>query len=209
MKESAMRRYLVADSILFRKTKEEFGGLSNMSAGYTLHVNDVTIPTAEHLYQALRFPEYPNIQWDIINEKSPMAAKWIGRRHIDKTRKDWEMLQFKIMQWVIELKLSQNWESFSSLLKATGEKNIVELTPKPKVWGAVKNGDYCEGVNALGRLLMFIRDKYVKTNNRLYCVSPLDIEQFCFLGYPIGISCDEMDVEQTINMETNRDFVFS
>lgn len=207
--ESATRKYLVSESIMFRKTKEEFGGLSNMAAGFSVHINEVTIPTVEHLYQALRFPNHPNIQWDIINEKSPMKAKWIGRAHIDLTRKDWEKLQFKIMQWVLEVKLSQNWESFSSLLKSTDDKNIVEITPKPKVWGAVINGDYCEGVNALGRLLMHVRQKYVKTDNRIHCVSPLEIENFCFLGFPIGVVCYEDDLTISASKVSDRKFVFS
>lgn len=192
-RSSAVRTYLLSECVTFRKTKEAFGGLSNMAAGFSIHVNEVTIPTAEHLYQALRFPNHPKIQWDIIHEKSPMRAKWIGRAHIKHTREDWDIQQFKIMQWVLEVKLSQNWESFSALLKSTEEKNIVEITPKPKDWGAVIKGDYCEGINALGRLLMHLREKYVHSNNRIYCVSPLNIEQFKLLGHPIGVVCDEYE----------------
>jgi ribA/ribD-fused uncharacterized protein len=190
-KESATRRYLISESVLFRKTKQDFGGLSNMAAGFSLHINEVIIPTSEHLYQALRFPDNPSLQWDIISEKSPMKAKWIGRAHIKDTRPDWDKLQFQIMLWSLRVKLSQNWDSFSSLLKATGDKHIVEVTPKPKVWGAVIKGDYCEGINALGRLLMFARESYVKQNRRIYCVSPLEVENFKFLGFPIGVICDD------------------
>jgi ribA/ribD-fused uncharacterized protein len=205
---ASTRTYLISESVLFRKTKEEFGGLSNMAAGYSLYINDVFIPTAEHLYQALRFPDHPNLQWDIITEKSPMKAKWIGRAHIQKTRKDWESLQFKMMQWALEVKLSQNWENFSELLKSTGSKNIVEVTPKPKIWGAVVKGNYCEGVNALGRLLMYLRENYVYPNKRLYCVSPLDIPNFNFLGYSIGTICDEYH-DNTSNDSIIREFVFA
>jgi len=207
---TAMRTYLISESVMFRKTKEEFGGLSNMAPGFSLNVNEVIIPTAEHLYQACRFPNHPKIQWDIINEKSPMRAKWIGRAHIKHTRPDWEKIQFKVMQWVLELKLSQNWNSFSSLLMATGDKNIVEITPKPKVWGAVINGDYLEGINALGRLLMHVRETYVKTNTRLCCVDPLEIEQFNLMGFPIGVVCDEQDDEPLIASNLpRRSFVFA
>ena len=191
MSDTAIRKYLISESVMFRKTKEEFGGLSNMAAGFSLYVNEVRIPTAEHLYQALRFPNHPTIQWDIINEKSPMKAKWIGRANIQHSRKDWDVLQFRIMLWALELKLSQNWDSFFSLLLSTENKNIVEITPKPKVWGAVINGNYCEGVNALGRLLMHVREKYVKANNRIYCVEPVHAEHFTFLGFPIGVVCDD------------------
>ncbi|MCX6319171.1 MAG: NADAR family protein [Bacteroidetes bacterium] len=204
---SAMRTYLISDSVLFRKTKEEFGGLSNMAPGFSLHVNEVIIPTAEHLYQALRFPDHPKVQWDIINEKSPMRAKWIGRANIKHTRSDWDKIQFKVMQWVLEVKLSQNWHSFSSLLNKTSGKNIVEVTPKPKVWGAVIEGNYCTGVNALGRLLMHMRETYVIPNKRMYCVSPLDFEKFNLLGFPIGVVCDEND--STVSTTPEREFVFA
>ena len=202
------RRYLISESILFRKTKEEFGGLSNMAAGYSLYVNEVIIPTSEHLYQACRFPDYPNIQWDIINEKSPMKAKWIGRANIKLTRNDWDQNVFKVMQWALEVKLSQNWETFSTLLLSTGDKNIVELTPQAKIWGAVKDGDYCEGFNALGRLLMYLRETYVKPNIHNRCVSPIEIPNFKFLGIPIGVICDER--ENTLTADSlPREFVFA
>ncbi len=208
-KSSAIRRYMTSESVLFSKTKEAFGGLSNMAAGYSLFVNELVIPTSEHLYQALRFPDHPQIQWEIINERSPMKAKWIGRSHIDRTRQDWDQIQFKVMQWVLEVKLAQNWDSFSELLRSTGERNIVEITPKPKVWGAVNYGDYLEGVNALGRLLMFLREKYVYTNSRLNCVNPLEINNFSLLGYKIGVLCDDLQSKTTFETQSLREFVFA
>jgi ribA/ribD-fused uncharacterized protein len=196
--DMAIRTYSISDCIAFRKTKEVFGGLSNMAAGYSLYINDIIVPTSEHLYQACRFPENPDLQWAIINEKSPMRAKWIGRANIKFTRNDWEHVQFKIMQWVLEVKLSQNWNSFSNLLLSTGTKNIVELTNTPKIWGAVKHNGYYEGINALGRLLMQLRETFARNNNRNYCVDPLDIPNFKFLGASIGLVCDdnyEVDIE--------------
>lgn len=206
--DMSMRIYSISDSIVFKKTKEAFGGLSNMAAGYSVRVNDVIIPTSEHLYQACRFPGHPALQWDIISEKSPMKAKWIGRANIKLTRPDWDKIQFKVMQWAIEVKLSQNWEAFSGLLRSTENKDIVELTHTPKVWGAVKKGEHLEGVNALGRLLMHLRETYVAANNRIYCVEPLDIPQFNFMGIPIGIICDEYE-EMLGSDRFPREFVFA
>src|SRR5688572_5444377 len=118
-----------------------------MAAGYSLNVNDIIIPTSEHLYQACRFPYNPDLQWDIINEKSPMKAKWIGRANIKYTRNDCEQIPFKVMRWVLELKLSRNWATVSKLLLKTENKNIVELTRTPKSWGAVQKGDMLEGIS--------------------------------------------------------------
>lgn len=126
------KTYQLTDSVVFHKTKEEFGGLSNMAAGYSLNINDVIIPTAEHLYQACRFPHHPELQLAIISEPNPMNAKKLARQKIEMTRKDWDKIQFKVMKWVLEVKLSQNWKSFGNLLRETGDKHIVELDPKIK-----------------------------------------------------------------------------
>ncbi len=185
------RTYHPDTSIVFHKTKAEYGGLSNMAAGYSVNINDVIIPTAEHLYQACRFPQHPQLQLDIISEPSPMKAKWIGRAHLDASRTDWDRVRFNIMQWCLEVKLSQNWDTFGSLLRSTEDKPIVELARRDKIWGATKDGDQLTGTNALGRLLMYVRERYVKTNDYQRCVQPLSISDFMFLGHPIDLVCNE------------------
>lgn len=185
------RTYQIKEAVIFQKTTMEFGGLSNMAAGYSLNVNDIIIPTAEHLYQACRFPQHPKLQWDIIHEKSPMKAKWIGRGNIDKTRKDWNEVRFAIMKWVLEVKLSQNWESFGTLLRQTKGKPIVELTQKDKVWGVIKQGEILVGINALGRLLMDIREKYIMTDDYQRCVFPIEIPEFKICGQQIEMVCND------------------
>jgi len=187
----AVRTYLSNEVVAFQKTTAQFGGLSNMAAGYSLNINDVIIPSAEHLYQACRFPHHPQLQLDIINEPNPMKAKWIAKANINLTRQDWDNVRYKIMQWVLEIKLSQNWETFGNLLLATDNKPIVEATPTDKVWGAVKSGNTYTGINALGRLLMFVRERYVKTNEYQRCIQPLAIPDFLFLGHQIEMVCNE------------------
>jgi len=187
----AIRNYLINESVIFLKTKEDFGGLSNMAGGFSINVNDIIIPSSEHLYQACRFPNNPELQWDIINERSPMNAKWISKAHTHLTRPDWEKVKFKVMQWAIEIKLSQNWNTFGELLRLTGDKNIVEATKKDKVWGAVMDGEYYRGVNALGRILMYIRAEFVKLNKYNRCIHPLKISDFNLLGHKIGLVCNE------------------
>jgi ribA/ribD-fused uncharacterized protein len=190
-----MRCYDINNCIAFRKTKEAFGGLSNMSSGYSINIHDVIIPSSEHLYQACRFPDYPELQWEIINEPSPMKAKWIAKANINLTRPDWDLVRFKIMDWVLKLKLSQNWDNFSTLLLATSNLNIVEETKDDKVWGAKRVGPNYIGVNALGRLLMNIRETIVFSGNHNVCVHPVNISNFKFLGNEIGLICydDEMN----------------
>ena len=54
-----LRTYEPEECVVFRKTAEAFGGLSNMAAGFPLKVNGVSVRTSEALYQACRFPHRP------------------------------------------------------------------------------------------------------------------------------------------------------
>ena len=177
---SKMRTYCRADSAVFLKTKEEFGGLSNMASGYPLKVNGVDIRTSEALYQACRFPHIPELQREIIAQRSPMTAKMKGKPHRDNSRPDWEQSKVKIMRWCLEVKLAQNWDAFRELLLSTDGRPIVEHSRRDDFWGAKPvDGDMLVGVNALGRLLMELR-KRVKQDppESLLSVQPLPISDF-------------------------------
>lgn len=185
------RIYDPKEVISFRKTTEPFGGLSNMASGYSIFINNVIIPSSEHLYQAMRYPLIPEIQHEIISQDNAMKAKMVSNKYKEKySRPDWEMIQFKVMRWVLEVKLAQNWEKFSQILLSTENKPIVEFTTEDKVWGACKVADKLEGVNALGRLLMELRQKYVLYNDRLYCVEPVNVPAFLLYNHPIDLICD-------------------
>ncbi len=133
-----------------------------MAPGFPIFISDIIIKNSEALYQALRFPHEPKIQRVILNISSPISAKQYGRKHIEKSRQDWNRHRFNIMKLCIELKLLQNYDRFSEELLNTGNKSIVEYTEKDKVWGAVPDGDFYVGTNALGRLLMELRDSIVQ-----------------------------------------------
>lgn len=187
-----VRVYKKNEVASFRSTKEIFGGLSNMASGYTIFVNGILILSSEALYQACRFPLNPEIQNLIIGQKSPMTAKMISRKYNHLTRSDWERVKIKVMRWCLEVKLSQNWDLFSKVLIDTKNKPIVEFSRKDKIWGAMDIGNgKLEGVNALGRLLMELRENYIKSNNRFKCVAPLDIPDFLMYENKIDWVCDE------------------
>lgn len=187
-----MRTYNSSDCIIFGKTDGAFGGLSNMAPGYPLFINDNLILTSEALYQAMRYPLFPEIQHEIISQNSPMTAKMISKKYLSKTRQDWDDIRVKIMRWTLEVKLSQNWNKFSYLLKQSGNKPIVEYSTKDQFWGAFKDSDsQLKGTNALGRLLMEIREKYVVHNYKPECIPPLNITGFMLFGYDIEAVCNE------------------
>src|SRR5436190_807211 len=104
-----VRTYVRGDSVVFCKTTEAYGGLSNMAAGFPVCVNGVRIRTSEALYQACRFPHMPDVQRLIIDEASPMTAKMRSKPYRKDSRADWERVRVKVMRWCLRVKLSQNW----------------------------------------------------------------------------------------------------
>ena len=200
------RSYERTDCAVFRKTKEAFGGLSNMAGGFPLKVNGVIIRTSEALYQACRFPHMPDVQKLIINQKSPMTAKMKGKPHRSNSRADWNNVQINIMRWCLRVKLAQNWSNFSNLLLETRDLHIVEETRRDQFWGAKPvDEETLNGMNVLGEILMELRTE-VKTGDHalLLNVQPLSIPNFDLLGEPIepvllGSELEDMD-QSNINI---------
>jgi len=187
--ETQIRTYKRAESAVFSKTKEGFGGLSNMAAGFPLRVNGVYIRTSEALYQACRFPHLPDVQRLIIAEASPMTAKMQSKPFRKDSRPDWQWVRIKIMRWCLRVKLAQNSSDFSRLLLSTGDRPIVEESRKDEFWGAkIVDADTLVGVNALGRLLMELREEVKHSNGeQLRRVEPLPIADFLLFGKPIAV----------------------
>ncbi len=187
------RTYFASEVIFFKKTKQAFGGLSNMAAGFPIKVNGVSILTSEALYQACRFPHLPDVQQMIINEKSPMTAKMVGKPYRSQSREDFDDIKINIMRWCLRVKLAQNFIEFGKLLLSTKDKSIVEDSHKDTFWGAVrdkKDENIMHGVNALGRLLMELRQQVLENpfSIKLLYIEPLKIRDFKLLGEHIGIA---------------------
>jgi ribA/ribD-fused uncharacterized protein len=188
MSETQIRTYQCKDVIRFRKTAEEFGGLSNMAPGFPIVVLGHRIRTSEALYQACRFPHMPEVQRMILNEGSPMTAKMRSKPYRKDSRSDWDCVRVKVMKWCLRVKLIYNWHEFSELLLSTGDCPIVEDSRKDSYWGAMpQDDDTLHGQNVLGRLLMGLREKLREDSEALHSVSPLQVSNFCLLGEPIPI----------------------
>ena len=140
--------------ITFCKTKDEYGFLSNMAAGFPIKINDIEIRTSEALYQACRFPDQPLIQRLIIDAKSPMTAKNISRAHTASTRSDWNEVRIDIMYACLLFKTMQNF-SFASRIPR--DESIIEISYKDTFWGAYPHAaNKLTGMNVLGKLLQQI-----------------------------------------------------
>lgn len=192
-RSNQFRTYDRESSVVFLKTNERFGGLSNMAPGFPLRVNGVRIRTSEALYQACRFPHLPDVQRKIIDEHSPMTAKMRSKPFRRDSRPDWDAVRVKIMRWCLRVKLAQNWREFGRLLLATGDRPIVEQSRKDDFWGAkVAEDGSLVGMNVLGRLLMELREQLKGDEaESLNAIEPLSIPQFLLFQQPIEMICAE------------------
>lgn len=205
------RTYTRKDSVVFLKTDEPFGGLSNMAGGYPIRVNGVRILTSEALYQVCRFPHLPDVQKMIIGQISPMTAKMRSKPYRKNSRPDWDHVRVRIMRWCLRMKLANNWNTFSELLLRTGERPIVEESRKDDFWGAkvVGDGDTLVGMNVLGRLLMELREQ-VKQQGRdaTSDIAPPDIPQFLLFGQPIEVAGASLPSPPQITNEQEQGSLF-
>ena len=188
--ETQKRTYIKSKAVVFRTTTGEFGALSNMAPDYPVIINGLRIPTIEALYQACRYPDFPEIQTVILDQMSPMTAKMKSKKYTDKTREDWERVRVSIMRWCLRTKLAQNWQRFGAILRKTDDKPIVEESTKDEFWGAKPNDDgTLIGMNVLGRLLMELRQEYkeIEAGSRLSIEYP-KVSHFFLLGKPLEAS---------------------
>jgi type I restriction enzyme S subunit len=186
MRKIAIRTYERESSVVFLKTKDLFGGLSNMAAGYPIVINDTVVLTSEALYQSCRFPHLPDVQRLIISKNSPMTAKMVSKPYLDQSRVDWLRMRVRIMKWCLTCKVVQNWDKFSTLLLETQDLPIVEQSRKDKFWGAVpENNSTLVGANVLGRLLMELRE-IARAGEIIDSVPPPEVDNFLFLGQEIS-----------------------
>jgi putative DNA methylase len=182
------REYWADHAAVFRKTNEEFGGLSNMAPGFPVRVNGHPIRTSEALYQACRFPHMPEVQQMVIKQQSPMTAKMKSKPYRRDSRTDWDSVRVTVMRWCLRVKLAQNWLKFSRLLESTDELPIVEESKKDDFWGAkpIEDGRLV-GANVLGRLLMELRQLLrEQPKDSLTVVDPPRIPEFLLFGLPIA-----------------------
>lgn len=185
---SELRVYSAEDSCVFKKNGDQYGQLSNMSTGFPIRVNDISIRTTEALYQACRFPMNTEFQERIIKEVSPMRVKMISNSLKVSSREDWDSVRVKIMKWCINIKYAQNILTFGEVLNSTGSKYIVENSTKDNFWGAIPDADKksFKGKNALGRLLMDLRQKFQsKRHLDLLYIEPPEIDDFLLFNEKI------------------------
>ena len=140
----------------------EYAFLSNFYPSKITDVNDITYPTVEHYFQAMKTLRIEERE-KIAAAPTPGQAKHMGRKVA--LRSDWEQIKIRVMGIALRQKFSHYPELKAKLL-ATGEEELIEGNFwHDNTWGNC----YCErcqnikGKNELGKLLMTIR-KELKEN---------------------------------------------
>ena len=124
--------YKPNDIITFGKLNGKFGALSNMSTEYPVECCGYKFKTSEHLFIALRFSGYPDIQREIMEYPNSMYCKKIfvnANKYKVFHHPNWHDNYFdvEVMKYIVNLKYVQN-EGFRKLLAKTKGKIIVEDT---------------------------------------------------------------------------------
>ena len=157
--------YDPADAAVFRRVRDQWGEFSNMAGGYPIEIDGVTFRSSEALYQALRFPNSPELQAK-IGELNGMAAKRLA--HNIRTPQDealWRRgKRVDAMRVALAYKFEKNPKLIQSLLD-TGNKPIVEYSARDPFWGAKPVGDKLVGQNVLGKLLERLRSNILIARN--------------------------------------------
>ena len=116
--------------------------------------------TSEHAYQASHFFETaPKIVEEIFTARSAHEAFKIAETNADKVPRDWEARKIAVMVDIVRHKLEQNPYVMHKLLQ-TGNRKIVEDSPKDEFWGWGPNRN---GRNELGKIWMKLRDEVYGT----------------------------------------------
>ncbi len=133
----------------------DFSFLSNFSNHGFVDENGRRWKTSEHYFQAAKTND-PKEKLLIQNAKTPAEAKKLARKV--KLVKEWDHIKVDVMRRALKLKFDQN-EDIRKKLIGTYDSLLVEGNNwGDTFWGAV-NG---KGLNVLGKLLMELRDFYIR-----------------------------------------------
>lgn len=146
----------------FTKVRLPYGWLSNMSP-HPVTVDEVVWPTAEHLFQALRFAADDRVRQHIRAHASPMRAKRIAKFHAARRVVLVQSIQdVGNMRQILALKRAQH-PAIAEALAGTAPARLIEdvsARPSPSglFWGMRRTAEGWQGRNILGRLWMKLRD---------------------------------------------------
>ena len=94
----------------------------------------------------------PDIQLRIAQAPTPREAAAIGRTPGLGIDPGWNPRRVDVMRWVLRIKREANRTQVDTVLAATGDRPIVDVSTRDLWWGARPVADRYEGRNVVGRL---------------------------------------------------------
>jgi len=153
--------------IPFTKVELPWGFLGNM-APYPITFEGQRWGTSEALFQALRF-ENPEIRELIRNEPSPMGAKMKAKK---KEYRKYQIIQpmseqdLLNMRMVLKLKFDTHLDIRKKLIQSAPHTLVEDIGERNGArhlfWGMRRVGQNWEGNNMMGKLLIELRDQYIR-----------------------------------------------
>jgi hypothetical protein len=126
--------------------------LLGTSSPHGFRLDELDWLSAEHYYQAMKFP--PGAHFTRIRAAAhPDAARKLGRTWLRRHRPDWKKNRVVYMTRAMYTKCHAH-EAVAARLLATGEQPIIECSTFDFFWGCGRDG---RGENAFGKLLMRVR----------------------------------------------------
>lgn len=117
-------------------------------------LDELSWPTAEHYYQATKYPGRARAE-EIRAADTVELARKRGRGWLKRPRDDWEKIRTVVMTRAIYTQC-RTWSTFAEALLATGDQGIIELSMYDHFWGIGRDQ---RGDNNYGKLLMKVRAK--------------------------------------------------
>lgn len=71
---------MYSNCVTFLKPDGEFGGLLNRSGEYPIAKNGVRVLTSEHICQAPKLPNPPEIRKEVLSKPSQIEYKWTANK---------------------------------------------------------------------------------------------------------------------------------
>lgn len=142
------------DIQFYREFEVPYGCFSNFFES-PVAIGNITWPTTEHYFQAMKFEHVPKLFTDIQKASSPALAKKLGGTRTFPMRTDWESIKNDVMYNAVLAKFTQH-KNLQQILLQTGNKKLIEHTGRDKYWGDGGDGS---GLNMLGKTLMQVREQ--------------------------------------------------
>lgn len=164
--QGLMKRWFEGnDFVMFYHQDNKFGSFSNFypvqmsSKVISPDLENITVTTSEHLFQAAKFLDgNPNYAKSILQAATPGKTAQMGRnRNVPGFAVGWDQKSFYVMLNIVREK-AKVCPEFKEELLSTGDKFLIENTTpsNDRIWGCGKDG---WGKNWLGLVLMIVRDE--------------------------------------------------